>query len=128
MMFLFYQPWISLLHFPEPRVKRKTVLKDKCFIKAYFIVSNNVFVNWCNTGGRSRRKCPSNSWVCLWKLSKRRVRLSSLQTFIDELPSLSAMADLCPSTVLGCNFLSWNRYIRKPAIDFIVGAPKFPGY
>ena len=47
-----------------------------------------------------------------------------LQTFIGELPSLSAMADLYPSMVLGCNFLSWNRSIRKSATDFTGGALK----
>ena len=44
------------------------------------------------------------------KLSWRRVRLLSLLILIDEFPRLSAMADMWPSIVLGCNFLSWKRY------------------
>ena len=42
----------------------------------------------------SKRECPSCPWVCLWKLSRRRVRFSSLLTLMGTLPNLSAMADL----------------------------------
>ena len=38
----------------------------------------------------------------------------------------TAMADLEPSMVMGCNFLSWNRYIRESATDFTGGVPRSP--
>ena len=50
------------------------------------------------------------------------MRFSSLLIFMLEFPSLSAMADLYPSKVLGCNFLSWKRYMWKSATDFTGGA------
>ena len=60
--------------------------------------------------------CPLG--LSLWKLSRRRVRLSSLLILTVLLPSLSAMADLYPSMVLGCKFLTSKRYNRKSATDF----------
>ena len=55
---------------------------------------------------------------------QRSVKFTSLHTLMSELLSLSAMADPWPSLVLGCNFLPWNIYKRKSAMDFIGGALK----
>ena len=124
-MFLFYQAWISLLRLPNPRAKRKTLLKVKCFKEASLIGSNGAFVSWCNTSERFQEGMPLRPLgLSLWKVSKRRVRFSSLMTLMGKFPSLSTMGDLYPSMVLGCNFLSWNRYKRKSAIDFTGGALK----
>ena len=51
-----------------------------------------------------------------WKLSKRRLRFSSLLIFTGTFPSLSAIAYIKPSIVLG-----WNKYNRKSAMDLIGG-------
>ena len=80
------------------------------------------FVSWCSTKERFQEGIPLHPLgLSLWKLSKRRVRLSSLLILTVVLPSLSAMADLYQSMVLGCNFLSSKRYIRKSATDFTGG-------
>ena len=124
-MFLCCQAWISLLLLPEPRAKRKTVLKVRCFRDASLRGSKGAFVSWCSTRERFQEGIPLRPLgLSLWKLSKRRVRLSSLLILTVVGPSLSAMADLYPSMVLGCNFLSSKRYIRKSATDFIGGALK----
>ena len=52
------------------------------------------------------------------------MRFPSLVKLMGELPNLSAMADLWPSMVPGCNFLSWNKYRRKLAMAFRGGALK----
>ena len=66
LIFLFYQACISLLHVPDPRAKRKTVLKVKCFKEASLIGSKWTFVSWWKKPGRgSRRGFPSGLWVCL---------------------------------------------------------------
>ena len=121
-MFLCCHAWISLLLLPEPRAKRKTVLKVRCFRDASLSGSKGALVSWCNTRERFQEGIPLRPLgLSLWKLSKRRVRLSSLLILTVVLPSLSAMADLYPSMVLGCNFLSSKRYIRKSATDFTGG-------
>ena len=51
-MFLFCQACISLLRLPDPRAKRKTVLKGKCFKEVSLIGSNGAFVSWCKTRER----------------------------------------------------------------------------
>ena len=87
--------------------------------------SNGAFVSWCNNRERFQEGMPLRPLgLPLWKLSKKRVRFSYLLSLKDELPSLSAMADLYPSMVLGYNFLSWNEYRRMSAIDFTGGALK----
>ena len=59
------QECISLLRLPEPRAKRKTVLKVKCFKEAFNWFKMNL-VSWCKKPGRgSRRGFPSGLWVCL---------------------------------------------------------------
>ena len=122
LMFLCCQAWISLLLLPEPRAKRKTALKVRCFRDASLRGSKGAFVSWCSTRERFQEGIPLRPLgLSLWKLSKRRVRLSSLLILTVVLPSLSAMADLYPSMVLGCNFLSSKRYIRKSATDFTGG-------
>ena len=122
LMFLCCHAWISLLLLPEPRAKRKTVLKVRCFKDASLRGSKGAFVSWCSTKERFQEGiplCPLG--LSLWKLSKRRVRLSSLLILTVVFPSLSAMADLYPSMVLGCNFLSSKRCIRKSATEFTGG-------
>ena len=110
LMFLCCQAWISLLLLPEPRAKRKTVLKVKCFSDASLRGSKGAFVSWCNTRERFQEGIPLRPLgLSLWKLSRRRVRLSSLLILTVVLPSLSAMADLYPSMVLGCKFLTSKR-------------------
>ena len=53
------------------------------------------FINWCNTRERFQEAMPLQPLdLSLWKLSRRRVRFSSLLTLIGVFPSLSAMADL----------------------------------
>ena len=125
LMLLCNQGWISLLRLPEPRANRKTVLKVKCFNEASFKGSKGAFVSWCKTRNRFQEGIPLLPLgLSLWKLSRRRVRFSSLVTLMGELPNLSAMADLYPSMVPSCNFLSWNRYKRKSAMAFRGGALK----
>ena len=86
---------------------RKTVLKVKCFSEASFKGSNGALVSWCKTRDRFQEGTPHLPLgLSLWKLSRRRARFSSLLTLMAELPYLSAMADLYPSMVPGCNFLS----------------------
>ena len=95
LMFLCSQAWISFLHLPEPRTIRKTVLKVKCFKEASFRGSKGAFVSWCNTRDRFQDGMPLLPLgLSLWKLSRKRVRFSSLLTLTVALPSLSAMADL----------------------------------
>ena len=122
LMFLCCHAWISLLLLPEPRAKRKTVLKVRCFRDASLRGSKGAFVSWCSTRERFQEGIPLRPLgLSLWKLSKRRVRLSSLLILTVVSPSLSAMADLYLSMVLGCNFLSSKRYIRKSATNFTGG-------
>ena len=95
LMFLCCHACISLL-LPEPRAKRKTVLKVRCFRDASLRGSKGAFVSWCSTRERFQEGiplCPLG--LSLWKLSKKRVRLSSLLILTVVSPSLSAMADLC---------------------------------
>ena len=57
--------------------------------------SKGALVNWCNTRERFQEGMPLLPLgLSLWKLSRRRVRFSSLLTFMGTLPNLSAMADL----------------------------------
>ena len=57
--------------------------------------SNGAFVSWCKTRDRFQEGIPLLPLgLSLWKLSKRRVRFSSLLMLRVELPSLSAMVDL----------------------------------
>ena len=95
LMFLCCQAWISLLLLPEPRAKRKTVLKVRCFRDASLSGSKGAFVSWCSTRERFQEGIPLRPLgLSLWKLSRRRERLSSLLILTVTLPSLSAMADL----------------------------------
>ena len=95
LMLLCCHAWISLLRLPEPKANRKVVLKVKCFKDASLRGSNGAFVNWCSTRERFQEGIPLRPLgLSLWKLSKRRVRLSSLLILTFALPSLSAMADL----------------------------------
>ena len=81
------------------------------------------FASWWSTRERFQEGMPLQTFdLYLCKLSKRWVRFSSLLRFMDELSSLSAMTDQYHSIVLDCSFLSWNRYSRKSAMDFIGGA------
>ena len=95
LMFLCSQARISLLQLPEPRAKRKTIFKVRCFKGTSLRASEELFVNWFKTkerfqGGMSLQ--PSD--LSLWKLSTRLVRFSSLLTILGEFSSLYAMADL----------------------------------
>ena len=95
LMFLCNQAWISLLCLPEPKANKKTVLNVRCFREASLRGSNGAFVSWCSTRERFQEGMPLLPLgLSLWKLSRRRVRFSSLLTLMVELPSLSAMADL----------------------------------
>ena len=95
LIFLCNQAWISLLRLPEPKAKRKRVLKVKCFREAPLRGSNGGFVSWCSTRERFQEGMPLRPLgLSLWKLSRRRARFSSLLTLMGEFPSLSAMADL----------------------------------
>ena len=47
-----------------------------------------------------------------------------LLTLLDEFPSLSVMADLWLSVVLGSSLLFWNRYRRNSAMDFLRERPE----
>ena len=94
-MFLFCKACISHLRLPNPRAKRKTVLKVKCFKEASLIGSNGAFVSWCkNQGEVPGGDSPPAFGSVSGKLSRRRVRFSSLLILMGEFPSLSAMADL----------------------------------
>ena len=78
LMFLCCHAWISLLLLPEPRAKRKTVLKVRCFRDASLSGSKGAFVSWCSTRERFQEGIPLRPLgLSLWKLSRRRVRLSS---------------------------------------------------
>ena len=88
LMFFCNQVCISLLRLPEPRANRKTVLKVKCFNEASFRGSKGAFVSWCKTRGRFQEGIPLLPLgLSLWKLSRRRVRFSSLLTLMGELPN-----------------------------------------
>ena len=101
LMLLCNQAWISLLRLPEPRAKRKTVLKVKCFSEASFKGSKGALVSWCRARERFQLGMPLLPLgLSLWKLSRRQVRFSSLLTLMGELPNLSAMANLYPSWCL----------------------------
>ena len=121
-MYLFAKHVSHLCICPTQGLRGKTVLKVKCFKEASLISSSGIFVSWCNTRERFQEGIPLHPLgLSPWKVSRRRVRFSSLLTLKGEFPSLSTMADLYPSLVPGCNFLSWNRYIRKSTTDFIGG-------
>ena len=93
--------------FARPQGHEETVLKVSYFKEASLIGSNEAFVRCCNTWERFQEGFPLRPLdLSLWKLSRRRVRFSSLLTLMGEFPSLSAIADLYPSMVLGYNFLS----------------------
>ena len=70
---LLCQAWISLLHLPDPRGKRKTVLKVKCFKEDPLIGSNGALVSRCKTSERLQEGIPSLG-LSLWRLSRRRAR------------------------------------------------------
>ena len=107
LIFLCSQAWISVLCLLEPKAKRKTVLKVKCFREASLRGSKGAFVSWCNTRERFQEGTHLEPLgLSLWKLSKRRERFSSLLILMGEFHSLSAMADLYLSMVPGRNFLS----------------------
>ena len=95
LIFLFCQECISLLCLPDPRAKRKTVLKVKCFKEASLIGSK-----WTlSAGAKTRKRFQEGSplrplGLSQWKLSRRRVRFSSLLTLMGKFPRLSATADL----------------------------------
>ena len=55
-----------ILHLPDPRAKRNTVLKVKCFKGASLIGSNGVLAG-ARPVRSSRRVCHSCLWVCLWE-------------------------------------------------------------
>ena len=57
-----------------------------------------------NKGSRKAPQRPLG--LSLWKLSSNLLRFSFLLIFTVKFPTLSAMADLYPSIILGCNFLS----------------------
>ena len=93
LMFLCCHACISLLLLPEPSAKRNMVLKVKSFKSLRG--SKGAFVNWCSTRERFQEGIPLRPLgLSLWKLSKRRVRLTSLLMMTVVLPNLSAMADL----------------------------------
>ena len=64
-IYQFCQAWISLLYLPDPRAKRNTVLKVKCFKGASLIGSRGVLAG-ARPVRSSRRVCHSCLWVCLW--------------------------------------------------------------
>ena len=61
LMFLCCHAWISLLLLPEPRAKRKTVLKVRCFRDASLSGSKGAFVSWCSTRERFHTPPPFGS-------------------------------------------------------------------
>ena len=71
------------------------VLNVRCFKEASLRGSKGAFVNWCSTRDRFQEGMPLLPLgLSLWKLSRRRVRFSSLLRLLVELPNLSAVADL----------------------------------
>ena len=95
LIFLFCQACISLLRLPDPRAKRKTVLKVKCFKEASLIGSKWPLSAGAKTRERFQEGIPFRPLgLSQWKLSRRRVRFSPLLILMGEFPSLSAMADL----------------------------------
>ena len=79
------QACISLLRLPEPRAKRKTALKVKCFKEAFNWFKMNL-VSWCKkTRERFQEGVPLRPLgLSQWKLSRRRVRFSSLLTLMGK--------------------------------------------
>ena len=68
----------------------KTVLKVRRSKEASLRGSKGAFVSWCSSRERFQEGMPFRPLgLPLWKLSKRRVRFSSL---LGKFPSLSAMA------------------------------------
>ena len=67
LMFLCNQAWISLRLFPEPRARRKNVLKVRCLREAFRSGSKGGLVNWCNTRERFQLGTPlSPLGLSLW--------------------------------------------------------------
>ena len=60
-MFLLSQAWISLVCLPEPKAKRKTVLKVRSFKEASLRGCKRAFVSWCRTRERFQDKMPLGS-------------------------------------------------------------------
>ena len=88
LMFLCNPAWISLLHLPEPRANRKTVLKVKCFSETSFKSSKGAFISLCRTRERFQVGMPLLPLgLSLWKLSRRRVRFSSMLTLTGSCPT-----------------------------------------
>ena len=86
---------MSLLRLPDPRAKKSTVLKVKCFKEASLIGSNGALFSWCKTSERFQEGMPLLPLgLSLWKLSRRRARFLSLLMLKGEFPSLSAIAEL----------------------------------
>ena len=115
----FIQPGMhfSLHLFPEPKAKRKAVLKVKCLREAFCIGSKGALVSWWRTRERFQLGTPCLPLgLSLWKLSNKRVRFSYLLISNLSLRTISAMAVLYPSIVLGRSFLSLKRCNRKSAI------------
>ena len=57
-MSLFFQACISLLRLPDPKAKKKTVLKVKCFKEASFIVHKEPLSAGAEPGRGSRGDSP----------------------------------------------------------------------
>ena len=67
-------PSMDLLRLSDPRAKRKTVLKVKCFKKASLIGMNGAFVSWCNIQG----EVPGgDACLTLWSISMETVQETS---------------------------------------------------
>ena len=76
--------------------------------------SNGALVNWWRTRDRFQEGTPCLPLgLSLWKLSRRRVRFSSLLMFSSTLATISAIAVLLPPMVLDCRFLSLKRCKKK---------------
>ena len=91
-----------ILHLPDPRAKRNTVLKVKCF-KGGLLDWNKWGLSWCTARKKFQEGMPLLPLgLSLRNLSRRRARFPSFLMLKGEFPSLSTMGDLWPSMVLGC--------------------------
>ena len=89
LMFLCSQAWISILHLPEPKANRKTILKVKCFREASLKGSKGPL----SAGAENRERFQEGMLlvlrVCLYGTIQETSEITSLLTLMGEFPFVS---------------------------------------
>ena len=90
LMFLCSQAWISILHLPEPKANRKTILKVKCFLEASLRGSKGASSAGAEKEGKfPRGDTPLVLRVCLYGTIQETSETPSLLTLMVEFPFVS---------------------------------------